>query len=369
MKRFLILIVFAAGAFAGRAQDAPRRPQEPIPPFPYRSEEVAFENTAAGITLAGTLTMPAESENKDENKGFAAVVLLSGSGVQNRDEEIFGHRPFLVLADYLARRGIACLRFDDRGAGGSGGDPATATSADLATDAAAALEYLHTRPEIDHSRTGLAGHSEGAILAFMTAADHPARTAFVISMAGPGVRGDEISVMQLEDIVVARGVPAEAIPSLAAKQRRDLALIIDNSPEVIEANIDSIAALMVPGFALLPDDTKNLARSQIRGSNSPWSRFFMTHDPAEDIEKTKCPVLAIGGDKDLQVRSSVNLVAIGKALEAGGNRGFTAIEYPGLNHLFQTAGTGDPGEYGRIEETFSPQVLEDIADWILKTTR
>lgn len=339
------------------------RPQEPRGPFPYRSEEVAFENPAAGITLAGTLTTPSEGGR------FPAVVLLTGSGAQNRDEEILGHKPFLVLADHLTRRGIAVLRFDDRGVGGSGGDPRTATTADFATDAAAALDYMHNRREIDPARTGLAGHSEGGLIAFIAAARHPEKIAFVVSIAGPGVRGDSVLIMQTEDIVVAQGIPSEKLPEMMAKQRRAYSLIFDNTPEFVEADIDSLASLAEPGFASLPDDIKKQIRGGMLTLNAPWPRFFAKYDPAGDLEKIDCPVLAINGDKDLQVRASVNLAAIRAGLEAGGNTAVTTVEYPGLNHLFQTTETGAVEEYGTIEETISPQVLNDIADWILRVTK
>ncbi len=352
------------GTWSGTVEVAPlNRPQEPQPPFPYREKEVTFENPAAGITLAGTLTMPAEGSK------FPAVVLLTGSGAQNRNEELFGHKPFLVLADHLTRRGIAVLRLDDRGVGSSEGTQTDATSADFATDAVAALDYLRTRPEIDHTATGLAGHSEGGLIAFIAAADNPGKVAFVVSMAGTGVKGEEISAMQTEDILLARGTATDAAKMVAAKQRRDLALIFDNTPQFVEANIDSLAGLIVPGFDALPDDTKDALRAQILGSNSPWMRFFAAHDPAIDIVRVKYPVLAINGSKDLQVRPSVNLAAIEAALRKGGNSDVTTIEYPGLNHLFQTAETGLMAEYGQIEETFSPQVLEDITAWILKNTK
>ncbi len=341
----------------------PDRPQEPLPPFPYRTEEVTFENAAAGITLAGTLTMPSQGA------GFPAVVLLTGSGPQNRDEALFGHKPFLVLADHLTRRGIAVLRFDDRGVGSSEGSQTGATSADFATDADAALDYLRTRPGIDHTATGLAGHSEGGLIAFIAAAHHPEKVAFVVSMAGPGVKGEEISVMQTEDIIFARGTAPDAAKMAAAKQRRDLALIFGNTKEFVEANVDSLASVIAPGFGFLTDDLKKQVRGQIVASNTPWWRFFATHDPAADLEKITCPVLAVNGDKDLQVRSSVNLPAIRAALERGGNTTVETIVYPNLNHLFQTTETGDIEEYGLIEETFSPQVLNDIADWIIKTTK
>jgi pimeloyl-ACP methyl ester carboxylesterase len=339
---------------------ASNRPQEPKPPFPYRVEEVVFENPAAGIRFAGTLTMPFSGTN------FPAVVLITGSGAQNRDEEVMGHKPFLVLADHLTRHGIAVLRYDDRGVGGSQRGPAGATSADLATDAIAALDYLRTRPDIDHAKTGLAGHSEGGLVAFIATANNPGKVAFIVSMAGPAVRGDQLILMQVADIAAAHGVPASEIGAAVEKNRRDNELIFGDTPESVEADIDSYAARAVPDFDALPDDAKNAARAEIRTLNSPWMRFLAEYNPVEDLARVKCPVLAINGSKDVQVRASANLIAIRAGLETGGNTAFEIIEYPGLNHLFQTAETGLVEEYAKIEETFSPSVLKDIADWILK---
>ncbi|MDR1671131.1 MAG: alpha/beta hydrolase [Alistipes sp.] len=365
MRRFLTFIAPLAvvalshGVCAQSVSDSLRRPQEPLPPFPYLVEEVVFENREAGIKLAGTLTLPSGGDS------FPAVVLVTGSGSQNRDEELFGHKPFLVLADHFTRRGIAVLRFDDRGVGGSESSPAPPTTADLATDAVAALDFLRTRREIDLRRTGILGHSEGGDIAFIAAARHPDKVAFVISMAGLGLRGNEALAMQVEDILLANGMHAEMAKFYADKQQRDLAMIHAYTPEEVEAKIDSIGARLLPGFAFQSDTTKETARAQIRQAGSPWLRFASAYDPAGDISQTRCPVLAINGSKDLQVRASANLAAIRAALEAGGNTRFTVTEYPGLNHLFQTAVTGDVGEYATIEETISPAVPEDIANWIL----
>lgn len=370
MRKITICLALMMSIAALRAQDATvNRPQEPRPPFPYRSEEVVFENPAAGITLAGTLTIPADDTADGTAAPCPAVVLITGSGAQNRDEEILGHKPFLVLADHLTRRGVAVLRFDDRGVGGSGGNPVTSTSADFATDAAAALDYLATRPETDNARTGLAGHSEGGVIAFMVAAAHPRKVAFVVSMAGPGVDGLEVSAMQVEDIYLAQGAGEAMARAAADKQRADLTWFYSLTPEQIETSPDEVAARMVPAYNMLPDEAKELARNQILASNTPWARFYMAHDPARDLARTECPVLAMGGSKDTQVRPSVNLPAIRAGLAAGGNTALTVIEYPGLNHLFQTATTGTVDEYARIEETFAPQALEDIAEWILKTVK
>ncbi len=367
MKSFAVLVLVAMATTLG-AQSLTQpnltpRPQEPTAPFPYRVEEVTFDNPVANITLAGTLTMP------NEGAGFPAVVLITGSGAQNRDEEAFGHRPFLVLSDYLTRRGIAVLRYDDRGVGASGGTLTTDdTSADFATDVATALDYLATRPEIDHTRTGIAGHSEGGSIAFMVAAAHPAQVAFVVSMAGPGVNGYEISIMQAKDLTLVSGAGEAMADAAAEKQRADLAFLYSHTQEKVNAQFDQIVARTVPGFDALPEAMREMVRQQLRASNSTWARFFITHDPASDLADVKCPVLALNGTKDVQVRASVNLAAIEAGLAAGGNTAITVIEYPGLNHLFQTAVTGNTGEYSVIEETFSPRALEDIAAWILKTT-
>jgi pimeloyl-ACP methyl ester carboxylesterase len=343
--------------------EKPRRPQEPRPPFPYTVEDVTFENAEAGIRLAGTLTVP-----RGEGP-FPAVVLLSGSGQQNRDEELMGHKPFLVLADHLTRKGIAVLRFDDRGVGGSGGDPRNATTADFATDAAAALDYLRSRPEADGRRVGLAGHSEGALIAFMAAASHPEKVAFVVSMAGPGMRGVDITVAQVRDMIAMQGATPEMAEAAAENQRRSLDLMLSNTPQFVEANPDSILTRMIPMFSALSEEVKEQSRVGVRRANSPWFRYFAEYDPAADIAKIRCPVLAVNGERDIQVRAAENLAAIAAALDKGGNRRVTTAAYPGLNHLFQTAGTGAITEYGQIEETFSERVMDDMAEWIIKATR
>ncbi len=336
------------------------RPQEPKPPYPYRSEDVVFENKQAGIKLAGTLTMPSEG------KKFPAVVLLTGSGAQNRDEEIMGHKPFLVLADYLTRQGIAVLRFDDRGVGGSEGDLRSATTADLATDASVAMDYLRTRKEIDKKKIGLAGHSEGAALAFMTAANRH-DVAFVVSMAGAAMPGDEILIRQNRDI-------------LRAEKTDDA--FIDYYIDILHKVYDTVRAqpaqYLKDNAARLADEVTgpSFYHSVVKGQveqlftelSTPWLNFFAKYDPAEDIRRVQCPVMALNGNRDLQVSSS-NLALIEKALREAGVERFSIKEYPGLNHLFQTSQTGKVQEYGEIEETVSPRVLEDIGAWILRITK
>ena len=328
-----------------------RRPQNPVKPYPYGEEEVAYDNTVAGIKLAATLTIP-------PGKGpFPAVVLIVGSGPNDRDETVMGHRPFLVLSDYLTRKGIAVLRADKRGVGKSGGNLATATTADFATDAEAGVAYLESRPEIDHHKIGLIGHSEGGIIAPMVAARNP-DVAFIVMMAGSGVPGDEILAAQALLVSEAAGKSHETAENNATWEREILALVKGaKDGAVLEKKVREKLAGQVPQGRLAV---------QIKAISSPWFRYFIEYDPATALGKVTCPVLAINGEKDLQVPPKQNLPAIRKALEAAGNKNVELDELLGLNHLFQTAKTGAPSEYAEIEETMSPVALEKIASWILK---
>jgi len=350
-----------------KAPEPPRRPQEPQEPFSYTKEEVAYDNLKAGIKLAGTLTMP------KTGGPFSAVVLISGSGPQDRDEALLGHRPFLVLADYLTRRGIAVLRYDDRGVGKSTGEFAKATSADFATDVLAGVEYLKTRKEIDSQQIGLIGHSEGGLIAPVVATQSPA-VAFIVLMAGPGISGEKILYLQGALIVRANGTAETAIAKNLALQKKMFA--------VIKAEKDNAQAekqlqpIWTQAFATFTDEEKkaldftiadpdSLFQAQIKQLLSPWFRYFLFHEPQRALQKVKCPVLAINGEKDLQVPPKENLAAIAKALKTGGNKKFITKELPSLNHLFQTAATGAPAEYNKIEETISPNALQVMGDWIL----
>jgi len=327
-----------------------RRPQNPVKPYPYRDEEVSYANHVASIELAATLTIP-------PGKGpFPAVLLITGSGPQDRDEALMGHRPFLVLADYLTRQGIAVLRADDRGVGKSGGNFATGTTADFATDAEAGVAYLRERPEVNPRKIGLVGHSEGGIIAPMVAARNP-DIAFIVMLAGSGVPGDQILVAQSRLIAEAAGQsPAEAEKN--ANQEREVLALVKNEKDnaALESELRKRLAGKVPDAQL---------GAQIKALTSPWYQFFLTYDPAGDLRKVRCPVLALNGEKDLQVPPKLNLPAIRQALEEGGNKHFETDELPGLNHLFQTARTGAPSEYAEIEETMSPVALEKMAGWIL----
>jgi uncharacterized protein len=329
-----------------------RRPQTPVKPYPYRDEDVSYTNKAAGITLAATLTIP-------PGKGpFPAVLLISGSGPNNRDENVVGHSLFLVLSDYLTRKGIVVLRADKRGIGKSGGDYATATTRDFAKDAEAGVAYLETQPEVDRQKIGLIGHSEGGVIAPMAAEDSD--VAFIVMMAGSGVRGDDLIVEQTLLIAEASGVSRDEAEKNAAEERKILTMV---EQEKDDAELAKKLRVELAGKA--PEATLN---AQIKALSSPWYRGFIEYDPATALRKVSCPVLALIGQKDTQVPPDQNLPAIRKALQAGGNKNFEVDELPGLNHLFQTANTGSPSEYSTIEETMSPSALEKITSWILKQT-
>ena len=339
------------------------RPQEPQKPYPYHDEEVTFTNSKAGIKLAGTLTLPNKSGK------FPAVVLISGSGPQNRDEEVFGHKPFLVLADYLTRNGIAVLRFDDRGVNQSEGDHSTATSADFATDVESAVAYLKTRSEIDHKKIGLMGHSEGGLIAPMVAAKDKS-IAFIVLLAGPGMSGKELLPLQSALIAKAQGAPEQAVASTTKINSTLFAMI--NTTDTREALnnkiINYIKSEIDPNE--LPEEFKNneLLKAQIDQLTSPWMRYFLNYDPLPTLAKVTCPVLALNGEKDLQVPPKENLSAIKNTLSKAGNKQVTCIEMKGLNHVLQECETGSPAEYAQIEQTISEKALTTISNWIAQNT-
>lgn len=345
--------------------EAPRykRPQEPLPPLPYKSEEVTVRNEQDGINLAGTLTLP-EKGNK-----FPAVVMVTGSGAQNRDEEMMGHKPFLVIADYLTRNGIAVLRCDDRGTAASQGDHTTATNEDFATDTEAAINYLRSRKEINTKKIGIIGHSTGGIIAFITTAKDPA-VAFVVSLAGPGVIGDSLMLKQVELLSKSQGMPDTLWQGMKPSIRNRYAILqqTDKTTDELQKELYANIVKTVP-----PEQLKDLTAQQLSDQislmTSPWYLHFMRYDPAEAMKKIKCPVLALNGEKDIQVDAAMNLTAIQQRISENGNKNVTIKFYPHLNHLFQTCQKGTLDEYRQLEETISPEVLKDITDWILKHTR
>ncbi|GAB4330245.1 MAG: alpha/beta fold hydrolase [Calditrichia bacterium] len=341
------------------------RPQQPQPPFPYVSKDIRFKNESAGIMLAGTLTLPLGGGP------FPAAILISGSGPQDRDETIFNHRPFLVLADNLTRRGVAVLRFDDRGVGRSGGDFRGATSRDFAGDVRAAVAWLRRQEGIDPRKIGLIGHSEGALIAPLVAAEMP-EVAFLVLLAAPGLPGDSLLNLQRNKIMQASNfVPAlRRVNNLVGKKMLD---VLKNVPED-SAALREIRAFVTDYWKKLSADlqsdlekegvTPNSLIVGFRQFLSPWARYFIQYDPLPALRQVRCPVLALWGEKDLQVPPRENLPNIEKALAEGGNRHCRLKVLPRLNHLFQTAKTGLPDEYGKIEETFSPLALREIGDWL-----
>lgn len=346
---------------------APQRPQEPKPPFPYNVEEVKFRNEKDKITLAGTLTYP------KENKNYPAIVLITGSGAQNRDEEIFNHKPFFVIADHLTKNGFAVLRFDDRGFGESEGNHSLATTMDFAEDVRAAVNFLKTRNEIDKQKIGLIGHSEGGMIASIIASTSD-DIAFIVLMAAPGLPGDSILYLQTELIYQAEGQSKEKIQE-TLKGLREVYSILKLDEDELSLK-EKLKLKFLELFNQLTEEEKKqygdpvtYMEMEIRMVMSPWFRYFLKFNPIEYLEKIQCPVLALNGEKDLQVPPKENLFAIENALKNGGNKKYLIKELPGLNHLFQTSQYGTIGEYGVIEETISPVALETITDWLREITQ
>lgn len=326
------------------------RPQDPKEPFSYRSEEVTFRNEKEGFSLAGTLTIP-------EGEGpFPAVVLVSGSGQQNRDEELMNHRPFWVIADYLSRNGVAVLRYDDRGEGQSEGNPKMATTSDLSYDAEAAFDFLLNQKDIDAKKVGILGHSEGGAINCMIASRRK-EVAFIVSLAGPAVKGMDVIKAQQEAIYKVSGVSQAAID--ASNQMTDMLYgIIANTDNREQAATQMRE--MLAGFGM----SEEMIASTVDPLVSPWMFYFLKYDPTQAIANTNCPALLLNGSLDLQVLASQNLPAYEKIASDYGKTNFTIQEFSGLNHLFQHCTTGSPNEYVNIEETISPEVLQTILEFI-----
>jgi uncharacterized protein len=344
----------------------PNRPQMPKKPYPYNEEELTFPNKEANITLAGTLTLP-----KGAGK-FPAVVLVTGSGPQDRDEALFGHKPFLVIADYLTRNGIAVLRYDDRGIGKSTGKFSSALTTDFATDALSAIEYLKTRKEIDQNKIGIVGHSEGGIVAPM-AASNSDEVKFIVMLAGPGMIGKDLIPLQMKLLSKAAGASDQEAEAQMKLSQETFDIIV-SEPDSLGA-YNKLLVKFQERISKLSAEEKSKPEYSMDAFNgltkqslSPWFRFFLKYDPRPALENVKVPVLAMNGEKDLQVPAKENLAIVESALKAGGNTKYKIALLPGLNHLFQTAITGGGNEYGKIEETISPGALKTMSDWILEVT-
>jgi pimeloyl-ACP methyl ester carboxylesterase len=335
---------------AEKKEQRKTRPQDPQPPFDYHIEEVTFVNEKEGNTLVGTLTIP-----KGEGP-FPAMVLVSGSGQQDRDEELMNHRPFWVIADYCALHGIAVLRYDDRGIGGSTGEVENATSLDFSYDAEAAFDYLRNRKEINTSKVGILGHSEGGVINFMVSARRP-EVAFLVSLAGPSVNGIEVLKEQQAALLRASGMSEEMV-QFNGNANAQMFDIIEASNDREEA--DSLLRQLVKGWGY----NEELTEQTVSQMTMSWMYYFLKYDPTEAIVKTNCPALLLNGSKDLQVIASQNLPGYEKIIAEYGKTNLILRELPDLNHLFQHCETGSPNEYFEIEETISPEVLELIVGFV-----
>ncbi len=339
------------------------RPQTPKAPFPYSTREVKIENSAESVTLAGTLTIP---EGVSESNKSPVVIFITGSGPQDRDETIHGHKPFAVIADAFARHGIASIRFDDRGVGDSTGDFTTATSVDFAKDVASVVEFSKTQPELDGAKVVLAGHSEGGIIAPMVASQRE-DIAGLILMAGTGVDGKQILINQSQAVIKVNGGTEAEVELNTRVLNKSIALLgtetveqADFPDRVKDLLKTELTAEQLAEFE--KDATTEILIAQL---NTPWFRFFTKHDPAPALEKCKCPVLILIGDKDLQVDPELNLPPMKAALERGGNQNVTIKVMANLNHLFQTSMTGNPNEYAKLSETIAPAAIKQMTDWAL----
>lgn len=343
------------------------RPQEPKPPYPYDEEEVKVATKASDVVLAGTLTTP------KTGGPFPAVILITGSGPQDRNEELLGHKPFMVLADRLTRNNIAVLRLDDRGVGKSTGDHGAATSRDFAADITAAFDFLLQHQKIDKTRVGLMGHSEGGVIAPMISSERK-DVAFIVLLAGTGLRGDKVLLSQSELINTASGMAPEKVKEQAALLKMIITILeTQKDPQKAEAEV---LALANDNFKAISEEEKKAqgineqaVAMRVKALCSSWFRFFLFYDPAPALQKTACPVLALIGEKDLQVSCKENLPAIREALKHNRHKTTLAQELPSLNHLFQTCKTGNIGEYSTIEETIAPQALDLITNWILEVVK
>lgn len=337
-----------------RTERAPTvdRPQEPTPPFPYKSKSITFRNTEAGVTLRGTLTRP------DTEGPVPGVVLVAGSGPSDRDATIMGHKPFLVLSDALTRRGLAVLRFDERGVGASGGQQEGATSADLAGDVTAAVQALAQERKVDGHNVGIIGHGEGGLIAPMVATMTD-QVSFLVLLAAPGLPGRTILADQLDRRIRQQGATGRTRALQRGTQKRIFDVLQQDADSATIAN--RLRKIMIQSRGISGEET---IRQEIERLMDPWLRYFIAYDPRPVLQRLEVPVLALAGAKDQQVDPDAHQSAIAQALDADENPQVTVRTLEGLNHLFQTADTGAPEEYGRIKQTFSPKAIDVIVDWI-----
>ena len=369
---FVLIITVAAQSSAPNvdgnwlAVSKSNRPQDPKKPYPYDEEEVSYRNEKDNIKIAGTLTVPRGGGK------YPAVLLITGSGPQDRNETIAGHRPFLVLADHLTRIGIAVLRVDDRGVGGTERGPLSVTSEGFAEDVLAGVGFLKQRKEIDPKMIGLIGHSEGGMIAPMVAA-RSNDVSFIVLLAGLGQRGEDVIYTQTELIHKAQGTHVDTIRHFNALAKTIIAIVkTETDGKRIEQRVNEDVAAYGRTLDDLQQKLFEPAATAMKAImpmyKMPWFRYFVMFDPQLVLKNVKVPVLALNGELDLQVAAKENLDLIRAGLKAGGNTDVTTKIFPKLNHLFQTTQTGLLSEYGQIEETIAPEVLKTMSDWILSRT-
>ena len=358
---------FAQSGVTGTFELARPQPQAPAMEAgrPFVEEEVRFRN--GEIALAGTLTLPREGDPRP------AIVLISGSGAQNRDENILGFEIFKRIAEHLTAQGLVVLRYDDRGVGGSTGDLSTSTMEDFSEDVLAALSYLAGRPEIDTGSIGLLGHSEGSAVAAL-AASRSEDVAFIVMMAGAGVSGEAINLFQVEEAVRKSGADEARVKTLLALQRQILAAVRTGerwdeveatSREVIAADVHALPAKRKASLGDLDVYIDTVVQQTLQPARTRWFKSFIEYDPGRDLQEVTIPVLALFGGLDTQVPEQMNQKAVEAALEAAGNPNHATIVFPQANHLFQSAVTGEISEYATLDKEFTPGFLDAISDWIL----
>jgi pimeloyl-ACP methyl ester carboxylesterase len=354
------------------------RPQTPTPPFPYQTREVEYWNADKTIQFGGTLTYPSGDPGKAVAKQFPAVILITGSGQQDRDEMLYGHRPFAVIADHLTKNGFLVLRVDDRGMGKTTGDFSQATSLDFVKDVEAGLDFLEAQPEVNKEKIGLIGHSEGGMIAPLVANERK-EVKFIVLLAGPGVPCADLLEQQSEAVALSQGrTPAEAkansefarIAMDEVNKNLDSATTFKNIRERVDAwakTIDTVTMAKIRKMNIASED--ELIRQTLKTMSSKWFRYFIAFDPQPHLQKLHCKVLALNGSKDIQVIAATNLQGIRASLQKSRSPEYDVIELPGLNHLFQTCVKCSPAEYGELEETFSPKALETMDQWLLKNVK
>jgi uncharacterized protein len=374
MKKIVVLSVLMVNSLFLFAQynkaEQGNRPQTPKPPFDYFTDSVEYENADHTVHLGATFSYP------KSGGPFLTALLITGSGLQDRDETIFGHKPFAVIADYLTKKGFAVLRVDDRMKGKSTGDVKNATSADFAEDALTSIQYLLRRKEVDKNKIGVIGHSEGGFIAPMLYSKWP-HLAFIISLAGTGVKGEEISLYQTQ---MAKPLfDSASYQALYDLNKITLNTISKNAAQPDSVIITTIKKEFADWKSKQPDSvlkklhadmaSPEMYAMQVKPQVMPWTKYFLSTDPGPFWQKVKCPVLALNGEKDIQVNAAQNISAIKANLEKGGNTKLTTIIFPGLNHLFQHCTKCTVQEYGQLEETFAPEVLQAMGDWLEKINR